>query len=44
MEWKNSREAWEGWLHRTAEELVLHDLVLVPDEDTLKAMRDGYTD
>lgn len=43
-EWKNSRSAWEGWLQRTAQELVLHDLVLVPDQETLNAMRDGYTD
>lgn len=43
-EWKKGREAYEGWLERTARELVLHDLVLVPDEETERAMRDGYTD
>jgi hypothetical protein len=44
-EWKGERGAWEGWLHRTADELVLHDRVLVPDEETEKAMREGgYTD
>ena len=44
VEWKNRREAWEGWLDRTADEVVLNDLVLVPDQETLAAMRDGYTD
>ena len=44
VEWKNSRSAWEGWLDRSAEEVVLHDLVLVPDLETERAMRDGYTD
>ena len=44
VEWKNSRSAWEGWLDRSAREVVLHDLVLVPDEETEKAMQDGYTD
>ena len=43
-EWKNNREAWEGWLERTAREFVLHDLVLVPDPETAKAVRNGYTD
>lgn len=42
--WDNSREAWQGALERTARELVLSDLILVPDEETEKAMRDGYTD
>ena len=44
-EWKGSREAWVGWIERTAEELVLHDIVLMPDAETEKAMRDsGYAD
>lgn len=43
-EWKNSRGAREGWLYRTAEKLVLNDLVLVRDLETEGAMRDGYTD
>ena len=44
-EWRGSREAWQGWLERTADELVLHDLVLVPDEETERAERQGgYTD
>ena len=43
VEWNNSREAWEGGLDRTAEELVLNDRVLVPDAETQAAMRDGYT-
>ena len=42
VEWANNRGAWEGWLERTAEELVLADL-LVPDAETQAAMRDGYT-
>lgn len=41
-DWDNDRAAWEGWLERTARELVLHDLVMVPDEETERAMRDGY--
>ncbi len=44
VEWKNSRSAWEGWLDRTAQEVVLHDLVLVPDLETEQAMQDGYQD
>lgn len=44
VDWKNSREAWEGWLDRTAQEIVLHDRVLVKDAETQAAMRDGYTD
>ena len=44
VDWKNSREAWEGALERSAQEFVLHDRVLVPDEETEKAMRHGYTD
>lgn len=40
VEWR-SREAWSGTLNRMAEELVLHDRVLVPDEETEKATRDG---
>lgn len=43
-EWGSSREAWEGWLERTAQEIVLNDRVLVMDEETEKAMQDGYTD
>ena len=31
VEWKKGREAWEGWLGRTARELVLDDRVLVPE-------------
>lgn len=34
VEWKKGREAWEGWLDRTVQELVLHDRVLVPDEES----------
>ena len=44
VEWNNSREAWEGWLERTAEELVLNDRVLVPDAETQAAMQNGYVD
>lgn len=44
VEWENSRAAWEGWLERTAQELVLSDRVLVPDAETEAAMRDGYLD
>jgi hypothetical protein len=33
VEWNNSREAWEGWLERIADELVLEDRVLVPEPD-----------
>ncbi len=44
VEWKNGREAWEGWLDRTAEELVLNDRVLVPDAETQAAMQNGYVD
>ncbi len=33
VEWKNSREAWEGYLERVAEELVLEDRVYVPMPD-----------
>jgi hypothetical protein len=43
-DWDASREAWEGALERTARELVLHDLILVPDEETERAMREGYED
>ena len=43
-DWKNSREAWEGALERSAQEFVLHDRILVPDPETERAMRDGYTD
>ncbi len=42
--WQNSQSAWEGWLERTAQEFVLHDLVLVPDAETERAMRAGYLD
>jgi len=42
--WHRGQEAWEAWLNRTARDLVLHDLILVPDQDTERAMRDGYTD
>lgn len=43
-EWGNSREAWEGWIERTADELVLHDRILVPDAETERAEREGgYT-
>lgn len=44
VEWKNSKEAWDGWLERTAQEFVLHDRVLVSDAETERAMRDGYLD
>jgi hypothetical protein len=43
-EWKKGRRAWEAWLERTANELVLHDRVLVPDAETEMTMRDGYLD
>ena len=33
VEWKNSREAWEGSLERIADELVLEDRVYVPMPD-----------
>ena len=36
---------YESWLMRTSEELVLPEYVLLPDEETAKAMREGgYTD
>ncbi len=36
---------YESWLKRTSEELVLQEYVLLPDEETAKAMREGgYTD
>ncbi len=36
---------YESWLKRTSEELVLQEFVLLPDEETAKAMREGgYTD
>ena len=36
---------YESWLKRTSEELVLPEFVLLPDEETAKAMREGgYTD
>lgn len=41
VEWKNSREAWEGWVERTADELVLDDLVLVKDKETEAADLNG---
>lgn len=44
VEWKNEQRAWEAWLHRSAKEVVLNDLVLVPDRETEQAMRDGYVD
>ncbi len=33
LDWKNSREAWEGSLERIADELVLEDRVYVPMPD-----------
>ena len=42
-EWR-SRETWLGGLDRIAEDLVLNDLVLVPDQETQEAMWDGYRD
>ncbi len=44
VEWNNSRGAWEGWLDRTAEEVVLQERVLVPDAETQAAMQNGYVD
>jgi hypothetical protein len=45
VEWSNSRSAWEGWIDRTVNEFVLQDRVLVADEETERAMREGgYTD
>jgi len=34
----------QGASHEQAEEVVLNELVLVPDLETERAMRDGYTD
>ena len=37
--------AYQNWLQRTSEELVLQEFILLPDEETAKAMREGgYTD
>jgi len=36
VEWKKGRRAWEAWLDRTVEELVLNDLVLVDDPEESK--------
>ncbi len=37
--------AYQNWLQRTSEELVLQEYILLPDEETAKAMREGgYTD
>ncbi len=44
VEWRGSPEAWEGWLERTASELVLNDRVYVLDEETERAMPDGYVE
>jgi hypothetical protein len=44
VEWKNNREAWEGWLDRTVQEIVLSDRVLVPDEETERAQTEGSTE
>ena len=36
---------YESWLKRTSEEIVLPEFILLPDEETAKAMREGgYTD
>lgn len=45
VEWApQGRGAWEGWLERTAEELVLHDLILVQSPEDARADLEGYTD
>ncbi len=37
--------AYQNWLQRTSEELVLQEFILLPDEETAKAMKEGgYTD
>lgn len=39
-----SEERWRGWLEQVTRELVLNDRILVPDEETERASRDGYLD
>jgi hypothetical protein len=29
-EWNEVQEAWEGWIERTADEIVLHEIVIMP--------------
>ena len=37
--------AYQNWLQRTSEELVLQEFVLLPDEETANAISEGgYTD
>ena len=37
--------AYQNWLQRTSEELVLQEFILLPDEETANAIREGgYTD
>jgi hypothetical protein len=43
-QWKGGREAWLAALKRSTRELVMHDLVLAPDDETDKALRDRYVD
>jgi hypothetical protein len=43
-QWKGNREAWLAALKRSARELVNHDLVLVPNEEDERDLREGYRD
>ena len=36
--------AYQNWLQRTSEELVLQEYVLLPDAKTARALAKGYTD
>lgn len=37
-------ERWMLWLHQVARELVMEDRVVVPDQETEEARRNGYLD
>lgn len=39
-----SPDRWQMWLNQVARELVLNDRILIPDEETERAQRDGYLD